>query len=292
MLENISKDIAFAALGLVTALLNAIEIALILRLKKKNSFDKLLISLAVSDALVGITTAVLKIMNIAHEAISITTEVMAKIITISLILSIANLLAITVDRFLAVKFPVKHRIIATGERVNMAILAIWFVSLILATLYMLSSFIWAKDENVMMKVGAITILVFSVVILLAYAAIFYLISNRRIRAAPATKQKKFRVLKQGFLSFWKGPNEMERSILFTGCVVTLSFIICAYPFSFQFLMHPIVNDVSFPSRLMIPLNSFLNPFIYFFKNYYKNYKKRKANVTMKRKNCMGITTQI
>ena len=269
-LDNESNDPIYIALGLITVVLNATEIVLIIRTKKKKAFENLLLSLAVSDALVGITYATAKIAQLVsrRRLAWLSPENSAKTILISIIFSITMLLALTVDRFLAVKFPIKHRMIVTAKRANMAIIVVWLISLIAAAFYCLVTFIWAKESNFTLKVANCISLIVGAVILSAYAVIFFLISKRKLRAATTGENEKGAAKGRWFAWLCGGTYTVERSVLLTGCIVTISFVFCTWPFAFEYLFFKAsVSEVSLPSKLMIPLNSLLNPIIYFFKSY-------------------------
>ena len=266
MMDNAPEAITYAVAGLITGVLNVVEIVLILRTKNRKTFDKLLLSLAVSDALVGITAAVYKMtkFTLKDTTILMTQHNFANFLAISIIFSITFLLAITIDRFLAVRFPIKHRMVATNRRVNIAIIALWLLSVVSATSHSLFTFVWAKKITLFAATG--TLIAFGVGLIATYVAIFCLINKRCIIKAKRDRDNLNVAIRQVPL-FSKENCSTERSVLITGCVVTISFIICTYPFAFEFLIKKSVYRVSFPAKLMIALNSLINPFIYFFKSY-------------------------
>ena len=51
----------------------------------------------------------------------------------SMFFSIANLIAISIDRFLILKYPLKHRVILTGKRAYIVIVLVRLIILVLVT---------------------------------------------------------------------------------------------------------------------------------------------------------------
>ena len=275
-----AKDIVYATVGLLTAVLNIAEIALIIRKKNKKAFDKLLLSLAVSDVFVGMAAAVFKLSDLIKEdevKLLVANEQL-NIVLISVGFSVTNLAAITADRFMAVRYPIKHRMILSARRVNVAIIFLWLFSLACAVFSSLFAFLWTSQIIFMVNAGLCCLLVFGVAITVCYALIFLSISKRTMRTATENEAEK-NGARRGFALFMKGPYTAERSVQCTGCLVTLSFIICTYPFAFEFLISQSVKDISFVSNLMILLNSLLNPIIYFFKSYFGSRRGRPASTS-------------
>lgn len=125
-----TQELIFVGTGFVTILINVIEIAFILKLKKKSSFDKLILSLAASDLLVGIVVTAFKIVDFIYgQQTWLEEDIFSVVFVMSSLLSMKNLLAITIDRYLTVRFPIGHRFLVTGRRVNKALVIIWFTAL-------------------------------------------------------------------------------------------------------------------------------------------------------------------
>ena len=98
--------------------------------------------------------------------------------------------------------------------------------------------------------------------MLAYIKIFYMISKRAATRAAGTTQGNTATTRS-LVEVIKEPNVAERAVFITGGVVTLSFIICTYPFACEVLISQSAKKISLVSRFMLILNSLFNPFIYF-----------------------------
>ena len=273
-IDSTARDTIFVILALIILFSNTVEIILILRCKSKKLFDKLLLSLALSDILVGLAVIAFKSIGLVrHNALPwLEGEDCANIFIISSNFSMSNLIFITVDRFLAVRFPVKHRILLTERRVNTVIALVWFLSAVSTTLFSIIKFEWrGANESLLILSGFL--LLIGVAMMVVYIKIFYLISKRTAKGSANTRQGKQGTIR-GLGKVTKGPHVTERAVFITGAIVTISFIVCTYPFAFDFLICRSAHEISLPPRLMILLNSLFNPFIYFFKNYLDPKRKK------------------
>lgn len=259
--------ILIAVLAFAIVMLNVFEIVLITKKKERKMFDKLLLSLAASDALVGVTAAALKISELlaAKKPIWLSSYTFASVYVLSTIFSIKNVLGITVDRFLAVRFPIKHRMVLSNSRANLIIIGLWISSLIALAMNSLMVFYCMPDMEKLITGASISLLAFGVVIAAVYSHIFHLVCKRSIVAAE-TRGDNSESKRRFSWFFSKGPSTAERSVLITGSLVVLFFIGCTYPFSVEYLIKRSWTQVSFASRLMIVMNSIFNPAIYFFKS--------------------------
>ena len=265
--EN-TKDIVYVSVGLGIIALNIAEIRFISRIKHKKTFDKLLLSLAVSDIFVGISVAVFKVLDLTFdkEDLAWTEEsAFAQLFLFSLTFSFTNLLAISIDRYLAVKFPIKHRIIVTPKCSNIAILFVWLISLVPLVLSLLLIVLWSDNSEYFLQVSSIVILIFGAFLVAIYATILLSIYRNRVKTLGRNLDGKTKW--QKLISIFKAPGTAERSVFFSCCFVASSFILSTYPFGIEYLVTQSGNDISFVSKLLILLNSLLNPFTYFFKSY-------------------------
>ena len=266
-MQPTARDVFYIVLALIIACLNTVETVLILRTNIKKAFEKLLLSLAVSDVFVGLTVAALKIVDLAtHNTMSwLEGGDFAIIFIISSNLSISNLILITVDRFLAVRFPIKHRILLTERRVNATIALVWFLSAVSMIHLSIIKYELKRDYESLLAISGL-ILLLGVIMVVLYIKIFYLISKRTVTGSADGEQGK-KVTMRSIAKVVKGPHVTERGVFITGAIVTISFIICTYPFALNFLIIQSAEETSLFSKVMLLLNSLFNPFIYFFKGY-------------------------
>ena len=273
--------IIFIVLSFIIATLNISEIILILRRKNRKAFDKFLLSLAVSDILVALSVAWFKIADLAtgNTVLWLIGQNYVNILLLSITFSFFNLIAITADRFLAVRFPIKHRILSTEWRVNAVIVTIWSLSIIFVTILSAIQFRWKDQFELALNIASGLSLLFGVVMIMVYINIFHLICKRRLPSKTKMGEEN-KGPNRRLSVFPKGANTIERGVILTGAIVTVSFIICTYPFAFKFLITQSSKNISVAFNILVVMNSLLNPLIYFFKSYFFS-TRRKRNAIMK-----------
>ena len=262
------RELLFIIVAFLTAFLNIAEIVLIIRCNSRKAFDKLLLSLAASDVLVGLSIAAFKSFDlITHNTIDwLEGTSFANIFVYSITFSISNLLLITIDRFLAVRFPIKHRMLVTERQVNKTIVIVWVLCLVSTAVFFAMHFTWLEKNLAPLYIASGCLLLFGMVITMGYSAIFYMICKRKIQRAAGKEERKITV--RNFAFALKGFQMAEKGVFVTGAIVSISFIICTYPFAIEFLIFNNGARISIISRLLILLNSLLNPVVYFFKRYF------------------------
>ena len=103
-----SDIIVYSVIGIVTVILNTIEIILIKRTKSRlKTYQQLLLSLAISDLLVGLTSVINSILA-ARVSTQLSRQVFTFMVIYSFTASVINLFIIGVDRLVAVRYPLKH----------------------------------------------------------------------------------------------------------------------------------------------------------------------------------------
>ena len=271
LLEGPGNEILFITLSFIIAILNAYEIVLILRCRNRKAFDKFLLSLAVSDILVALSVASFKLVDLVtnNTVPWLEGENIANMLLISVPFSVINLITITADRFLAVRFPIKHRILSTKRRVNAVIAISWSLGIFSVAFFCVMQFVWEEKNEITLSIASVHLLVFGGVMILVYMNIFYLIWKRTVPGETGRRgEGKVRTRNPALSS--KGPNMIERGVFIAGATVTISFIICTYPFAFNVLIKQSAEKASLASKLLILLNSLFNPIIYFFKSYFSS----------------------
>ena len=261
------KEITFIALGILVFLTNLVEVLLILRKKQRSTFEKLLLSLAFSDLLIGLVITAIKALDfVPKKQLRLKEDAFPIVFNISSLFSMKNLLIIAIDRFLAVRYPIKHRVLVTGRRVNIAIIIIWIAILVIGVglnIILLTGL--NLDRDYFMYLSSIVIIFSGILISFLYICILRVIFTRSARAKEDARGENGTVKQQG-TSPVNGSNNTERIVACYSCVVAASFIICTYPFAIEYLKTRSAFAMSFASKLLIFINSLLNPFVYFFKD--------------------------
>ena len=269
------EELAFIAVGMTITLLNSVEIILLLRMKNKKAFDKLLLSLALSDWLVGIAVTIFKITDfVVGKKPWLKEDIFVIVFFMSSSFSMKNLLAITIDRFIAIKLPIKHRVLVTGRLVNITIAIIWIVVLFVEVGLNLILIVGFQISNEYYTYqSAIAIILLGILISILYVWILRVLFTRQMSAKTGTSNGKV-AIGHAIQSFFTGPYKSERAVVLSSVLVAVSFIICTYPFAIESFKTKNPEDRSLSSRVLIVLNSLVNPLIYFFKNYFAKWRRQ------------------
>lgn len=125
------SDIIFVIVSLVVIVTNTCEVVHIYKKKKKNSYEVLLLSLSVSDAFFGLVNLVFLILRLtsSHSL----TDVLRFLYTFSFLLSVLHLVTLALDRWVAVTFPLRHKVYWEVSHAKKTIALIWLVVGILNT---------------------------------------------------------------------------------------------------------------------------------------------------------------
>ena len=258
------EELVFILVGLLIISMNFAEVVFILRIKHRSTFEKLLLSLALSDVLVGIAVVVFKVLDfILGDQSWLREENFIVVFIMSALFSLKNLLVITIDRFIAVKFPIKHRLLVTGRRVNILIVLIWVVTCLLGIVLNLILILGLHiDTDYFMLLSSILIISWGVLMPIFYGCILKVVFTRQTAAKMNVEDSTVpNRLQKGF----RGLQKSERTVLFSSVLVSVSFVICTYPFAIEYIKTN--EDVSLASSILMISNSILNPIIYFFSRF-------------------------
>lgn len=246
---------------------NSFVIWLIIRKKSLHTVtNMLLVSLAVSDLLVGLAI-IPSFMACIHVPCDLN---LAKMVyDYFLFVSVANLCAITIDRYTAVMHPLRYPTKMTPMAAMKIIALSWIVPAVLSILPVTWIYTDTSQENRDManKVFYTIQVIFFVLIpcclmLWAYSKIFHeaLKQARRIHAETGYSSNTV----NGGRSL--SPSEARNAIKVFGTVVAI-FVLCwslsAYrTFVIYFRIKEVNPDVTMASRILLILNSAVNPLFY------------------------------
>eukprot|EP00112_Aurelia_sp_Birch-Aquarium-sp1_P006201 Seg169.5 transcript_id=Seg169.5/GoldUCD/mRNA.D3Y31 product="Beta-2 adrenergic receptor" protein_id=Seg169.5/GoldUCD/D3Y31 len=254
-------SICFAAL-----LLNIIEIGLLLRkIKRITIFEIWLLNLATADKIVSVFMLILEsirlvtgeeTLGIAFASVRKATET---IVHFSVYSSSCILLVIAIDRFVAVKFPFKHRLLVTKKKAVIIMLMTWFVNI---TISLLGSFSNSKAFAIL---DSGVIILMSLLFLVTYTLIIHSTVAARRRSIS---QKHCRGLESGV---------KEVEVIATCVLVVISYQICMLPYAIATMCCDNSKDMPLYVFFMMYCNSITNPLVYFFKGILGRKLKQKQN---------------
>ena len=260
-----------ASYTLITAVivLNALEVlAMSKRWRKITDFELTLFNLAIADFITGAAFLSLNGMetyehnNNAHIKFKIKQGV-TLLLFVSIQVSVSFVMMIGIERLLAVRLPIKHRMFhLKRSRVHFAVALIWlFVisSCVIALLTDKATNRFTTYTSMRLAFGyRVMLLLESAIILVLYSCLAFQVFKRKSELLKMNTHT----------ATWK----KERTTLVVCLLVVTSFLACTTPFAVT--MHK--KKLSMAENLALLSNSLINPLIYFFKiRIERNYKRSK-----------------
>ena len=272
---DMSEFISGLVLGAIGLLLNITEVTLLSHQKaKKTKYQNLIRSLSAADictCLFFLSSYIYRHVIYAVDSKSETSRaiivVKQELLWFSVSSSLLHVLAISFDRLLAVRFPMKHRFWFTHKKNTKLIIIIWALSflLILPAIIVYSE----TERNYLVKqLISSLVLITGFLIILLYA---YIIRK------TVSKECLFEIitLQSGKKEVVSACSPREKRILLTSVLIVISFFVCSFPFAITYIVTKSKNY----TILLLLSNSILNPLIYFFQRYYQD----KKDETVRRK---------
>ena len=229
----------------------------------------LLISLAASDFLVGFTVILIKVLRrlLIEGTVppSDTSDQVYKVLNflflrLSLLTSVLCLLALTLDRFLAIRRPIVYRTRIRTRHGIIAVLVTWFSSsLIISVHYYFSIFGGIEELKYRLLVFPVTIFPACVAF-----AVFYIMM---LHSISVQARETIRISANKTKSYQRYVLERELKVSRFAATVVCVFMICWLPLAFTGLV--MLCGVTFDTSLtnlvffLAFVNSVIDPIIYF-----------------------------
>ena len=276
--------------AVLACLLNLPEIILLVRRYRKISKSPcerrtvpviLLTSLAISDFLVGFTVIMVKILRqLMVEGIVATTQTSGRVYRVlnflflrqSLLTSVFSLLALTLDRYLAVTKPLVYRTRISAKHGFFAVFVIWLSSfIIISTHYYFSIYGDVEELKYRMLIFPITILPACIAFTVPYLMI--------LRNVFAQGRETLRRSANKMMNYQRHILERELKISRFAATVVCTFMICWLPLAIIGLvtLNSVHMDTTLPNLMFFLafVNSVIDPLIYFaFKENFSKYLKK------------------
>ena len=247
-------------------LINSIEIFFLFRKRnKKQNHETLILSLSFSDLLVGVTKfawefiVILYHLNVifAHLQIRNLNIYLVAPIWFSVYSSLFHIVGITADRYIAIGYPIRHKMWITPFRTRWFLIIIWLLSLVIPSLSIIGAqFDVGNTHRAEVRVKRV-LAAFAIFVGCLVAFSYLLI----VKAAITSRQT--------IHGSARGSNHVnftrkERRLLGLCFSIVLSFFLCMGPISFEILVAG--TETVYTCSLMVG-NSLLNPLIYFYNKY-------------------------
>ena len=277
---NVYRKIDLAA-GILIAILNIVEIAMIGKIRlKKRIYEIILLSLSVSDCMFGLSNVVVSSIYLSNtNSYGELLETAYISYAFFILTSIFHLIYIAVDRVMIVLKPLQYKSIFTSKRQKIGIAILWILAFVIGvttyTAYELTEMEPAvsdtqnqpvsqnnfqKDIQLVLSI-VIVVLDFSMVV--SYGIIIYRMSYK--------KRKKLT------------PKSAKHERLPILCVLIAAvFVIFTMPYA---IARVSFGSVPFWANFILLLNSGMNSLVYFFRQKIEKHHKHKN------KNCQSRSKQ-
>ena len=236
--------------------------------------NSLLISLAVSDLMVGLLGIPLNIACNAflEEGVCTAAALIYRFIAVS---TMYHILVVTLERYIYVMYPMKYINIVTGPRLLMAIAGLWLLSIFLSLIQLAwedpTKFFEPRDK--VWQSYALGYNIFGIVFTFFLPAVFMAISYVRMFMVIHRQIKEIRGLyntRNGVTANQRAPIATEARALFIFALMLTVFIVCWLSFYVTGFLIFMTELKSLPHNALMAFDfirfavAFVNPILYAF----------------------------
>ncbi|XP_065072095.1 probable G-protein coupled receptor 21 [Rhopilema esculentum] len=232
-------------LAVAIIIANITEIIFITKVRRNMSlFQLLLFSLAVADLLVGISGCCIAVLEL--NGVKIEKLQLSSIVCFAIAASVNHVNAITIDRLLAVRWPLKHKYLVSRKRISICIAVTWCVSIVM----LLPMFVSGNDD-LTKYILSISILTYSGAMVFVYSYIIY--------RTVVVRRKTLITVAHGTENAVQTSKDVQLVVVVI--ILTIIFMVCSIPFC----VYAFITE-AYPRTIkdLLISNSLCNPFVYFF----------------------------
>ena len=273
--------VSWSVMGVVSTILNVLVCLVVLRNKPLwTTTNAFIVSLSIADLL---SAAVLIPLFIFEWVAVPTYAISGYLIAFILLASIANLGAVTYERYVALTRPLYYRSIMSKRKVTVIIALSWAVPFTIALLPLA----WQADTTARAHQIYLLVTIFACVLLPCLSMV--VIYVRLLRVVRRFIRRNRRRSSSGNRTGERAGREEKAARVFA--LIFASFLLCWLPLIYinvcdAFRMHALISPpVLFMSFYTLLLNTVLDPFIYaFFKKDINQFLRRQISCCGKKNN--------
>ena len=274
-ISNTTVALSFIIAGIIVAV-NIVEIIILCRLTHRRVYEKLLLSLTISDLCSGIAEIV--IISTYYMQLQNGTVFRAKhaVFAFFLFTSILHQIWLSLDRLWAVKSPIKHNIATNGRKVAVVVVVTWLINISAVVAYCIFQEMnvqkidndrerWTLTKSyhdTFIRVIGSLILIADFVLIISYSMVIYRVRKRAVPNRSNSSTSRY--------------NQQKR--VTTMCLlITGSFVTTTLPYiCFNILDKSLVTSINHVIanhwiRILVISNALLNSLIYLVQNYWKTF---------------------
>ena len=260
--------------------------------KLRSPFNYFVINLAVADLIVGIISMPIGIYNHTLEYLKTKPDVLKRVFTVTLFISLTAsllcLITLSVDRYVAITFPMKYRSNLTWRKCWIGSFIIWILSLSLPLIYLKVGYI-----NYLMIYVNTAVVIAAITLVMTYIRIYKFLRGQiqRMKEISRTTSNETKMLESKRTLQQKKVTRVFLWILvlFLVCYIPATIIVYILQFCTACRCESIhiMRDTTF---YLLTVNSCMNPFVYALKN--KHYRHALTQVWKNSRGSMSSLTRL
>ena len=245
---HLAKSVSFFVIGVVIITLNVAEIIIITRKKNRRKHEYLLIGMSSSDTLLGSSFLIYRVIDV-YASIPVTPIFI--IFFFCLTASVLHILIISIERLVAVLYPIQHKVFFTMKKLKMLISVVWICTLAITTAVAVSvdKTKCTNDGHVLSEALAVAIMIFTVDVL--YISIYCVILKKLWTSHQSSTGNSMANIIQ----------KRERKAMIMCVTITCVFVLFTAPTATAMALY---QRTPIWSRIPLLLNSISNSVVYFF----------------------------
>ena len=226
------------------------------RLSFIRPFEQLVLSLACSDTFTGVAALIYGCYALTVGVDARGQAVKSGIVVATFAFTAINLIAIGADRYIAIRYPIKHRYCLTKNRVKIFIILLWIVLLVILVIG--PAIVALATEHVVWTDGYFHLIasdwiIWSITMMIIYYSMIIAVTLRR-RAK----------LNQQSITMEVRATKREISLIWTCVISVCLYVITALPYA---VFLKVTNKSSVYLAALLLSNLIANPILYFRKTY-------------------------
>ena len=260
--------------------------------KLRSPFNYFVVNLAVADLIVGIISMPIGIYNHTLEYLKTKPDVLKRVFTVTLFISLTAsllcLITLSVDRYVAITFPMKYRSNLTWRKCWIGSFIIWILSLSLPLIYLKVGYI-----NYLMIYVNTAVVIAAITLVMTYIRIYKFLRGQiqRMKEISRTTSNETKMLESKRTLQQKKVTRVFLWILvlFLVCYIPATIIVYILQFCTACRCESIhiMRDTTF---YLLTVNSCMNPFVYALKN--KHYRHALTQVWKNSRGSMSSLTRL